>query len=1399
MELQTLMYVMWACVFHSVLGFPSLPFNLPDSKYCSACDWEIGDPVEWEAGSMDDICVAYKEGFATSEQFHNLVDEVYRKHPHSAVHFFKYFSAMKNYETVFGEPYDLNVYAVPSNNPDYCVQLVYAGRGFKRHINLTGAPKEIVSAATDGEGSERSFMWYLYDEWVNATETCSQLNVDLKEASSRLFWTKKLWSEKNAETAILANVRGHPSRFNPNTTSEFRQRCYLANNIIPSVVSKTLQSCNAKTCPVASTEEDANICPSGVRGNTILSSSGVRAGPSANPTNKDAKRKSTGEDAKQYIINEFKPYIKSRPTEEQFIEIKVLPPPGVGRQNTKFGTMKIIVFTVYSNAIVRVISLLNRNIPENGYFVASSNLIGDKRFHRASDFEPESWLPSGETEPVGILLITRGDDVNSEVWEKVGLRRHKGSNYKQNTLDIELLVALKSLVLDGQVYGKVRNQAISQEIAEMFPGKFQDCNCIFPIGSAIETTGNSFNLCSNEDSQSTFQFLKFKFGKPTPGSENNCEGQFTYLCGEEITTEVEELPICPIELDAEYGYLKTRINSEIDYIRKHFNSTYQNELFPVESFIDNVWPLMQDNFGVLYSLKNVLPFEFLPPGQPNVEGSGQYFQKIRCSLCNKRKVTCPASMARPQKMSKFTNSFDIPTTLSIFKKMLFNHLRSAQHLTSVLYDVQKDRNMYTVDERDKFMTSATSGNQQLANLFDVAFTLLHTNTALNNAPIWYSTLKKISADIGDSMHSRNTAFGMVNFIADTGSQDIIAYLIQKDEPFTLILDGSSDALNNHYVIVYVQGLEGEVTSSYFLFLLTLRKRFTAEAYLEELLKAIKRTSPEFESYFRRRIVAIATDSARVMEKFHSDLSTWVDRKTFDGKPLKLISIFCLAHRLQLATRNAFAPTKSDTTAPIGSPIHYFSYLEKWMQTSYTYFRWSGRRIGVFREVIVEQQLPKTEFKELHTERWISSEYSTVKNFVTAWTTARLSLQQIEDDPTIDAKTKQGVEDMQVRFRDKTALITLHFLWDFTATFKIWSEHLQLLIGVLIDQYKYFNELNNNINVLKDFQTPVITNFLKECICDDRDISTVEEYEACEIVDWNNFQFESTNPNAPTFHAAAEALIISVSAKLNHYIPQQLLSDAYVLSPAKLPLNIDALHTQYPLGNPNSNQRIYAADEVKRLAVLIGMDPDALVIDWMELIEAMLKSKSWVSNRKIEDANLFWAAQLRENLPWTPRTYTFMRTIKVIAPGSVTCETGFSIFNNIKTKKRSNIHDRHIENIMKILTNGPESIGKFDSYKYAERWVMAGRQRPKLLSEQIAAEVTTCPRESNDEIEEDEPDVNDGDDDVLQDTEEDVNFEFPMPIQGTPITYSDAYTKKTFTSKSLDKNRRQKSRIRSNIM
>ncbi|CAL8119772.1 unnamed protein product [Orchesella dallaii] len=837
-----------------------LPFNLPETKFCTPCE---RDPSRFYYPTLhhDELCLRY------------AIDVGAR-------------IANVGKLSLYNDAYDISVLAIPTVDDTTCIKLVKAGIGFLRGLPQKNVNKpnphlnQTLKKFDTGRMWESTFLNGMEDIWTSAYFSSLQRRVAKIQESS----TWELKAEQTSRTLL-----------SPTVNPAFFRQCG-DNDTIPEAIADDVARCKGQMeCQLNPRQTDHTYPRIPIQQGTSNYQSNVASSSGDSSVQKTSKRQKLEEPT--MVINEFNPSKLSPHNLEEFIEIRASPAPQ--NQQQYFKTVKIIAIGAYSQRLLLIINLNKILIPSNGHYAIRSSLASRSFVHTTTDQQQFKLLPGYESEPIALLLLKIDTSVTASDWDRIKVfSRDLTPASESKTWDV-----IRKTIIDVQFYGHVLNQDIPQQLRSVLPTSFSHCNFIILTGDVeveFEMT-SSFKLCNPSHEVKPFQYQFFKLGTFMIGFPNDCDPN--------VMNQVE------------------RAEHREQHIQRKYKPNYQTNLFPTEVFKDTTWlEIYNEEFIDLQAVSSLHPFELVDNEDfdPNVGGESSRKKYFRYKICHQRIHDCPGTFTHNQKRSQIIEKEPIPTSFPILRQKIFKHLDSLEHLTGILYIVQRDRITYAADKGERLLTAASPEITQLANVMDVTFTFLHTNTAPYNA----NSCK------------------------------------------------------------------------------------------------VKSKGDRFETYFKTKLVSVATDSAKVMQKFHFLLNSWVDRKDDSGNKVNIMSIYCLAHKLQLSSRNSIVPLKSD--ADQGTSLYYFSYLEKFMQSSYVWFKWSGKRIGMFRDVIDEEDLPKVAFKELHAERWISSEYRTVKNFATAWKTARIALDRMMKENINDKRVLEDVKSYDSQFKDKTALITIHF-------------------------------------------------------------------------------------------------------------------------------------------------------------------------------------------------------------------------------------------------------------------------------------------------------------------------------------------------------------------------------------
>jgi hypothetical protein len=146
------------------------------------------------------------------------------------------------------------------------------------------------------------------------------------------------------------------------------------------------------------------------------------------------------------------------------------------------------------------------------------------------------------------------------------------------------------------------------------------------------------------------------------------------------------------------------------------------------------------------------------------------------------------------------------------------------------------------------------------------YTLGLSNTSPYSHPKLVDLIRLSGAEVGTRLHSRQTAKHIVKFIANAMHQTFIDFLVKTRPPLSIILDGSSDRWNNHYVLIYLQTTGGNRVVVYFYKLVKLGKPSSAQAYYELVINVFDEDGGAFSKYVKENTIPVVTDGAALIKK-----------------------------------------------------------------------------------------------------------------------------------------------------------------------------------------------------------------------------------------------------------------------------------------------------------------------------------------------------------------------------------------------------------------------------------------------------------------------------------------------------------------------------------------------------
>lgn len=220
--------------------------------------------------------------------------------------------------------------------------------------------------------------------------------------------------------------------------------------------------------------------------------------------------------------------------------------------------------------------------------------------------------------------------------------------------------------------------------------------------------------------------------------------------------------------------------------------------------------------------------------------------------------------------------------------------------------------------------------------------------------------------------------------------------------------------------------------------------------------------------------------------------------------------------------------------------------------------------------------------------------------------------------------------------------------------------------------------------------------LNDAICDEGDSceNLINYYDAQEV-HFQNVQLAADADRVPRISDIRDILLDEMNAQLKSYFPNSDLKFFKIFIPKNMPTQVGEALT-------------YGVMEINNLCAVFKMSNCLkLVVDWANLLDSIIESPDYCTYKTSNvESYAFWSGFLNiAGIRWTDQTTELIQRILVSPIGSAEAERGFSIFNHIKSSRRSSMIRKHVENLMRIRINGPDDLEKFSAHKYAKEFIL----------------------------------------------------------------------------------------------
>ena len=1048
------------------------------------------------------------------------------------------------------------------------------------------------------------------------------------------------------------------------------------------------------------------------------------------------------------IINEFDSTDPAKPERNEFIEL--ISYNGQSRVKDASLRGHKIALIAGDKRIIMVVNLWNSRI-KDGFFVLgglgvqnADMFINDSMVQstkKLSGNQPLfNFLPNGNLNILhGIAILYSKDPKDLEL---IKLTRQNPSI--KITPNIAFMI--RRFLVDMVVYGR-RADVSRCEIFETFYPDFTDTQYVlrdFDLCGDDSSKSRSLNRCTTITTG--FQPSAFKVGKKTPKEENDCNASVKFIL-EKIIPEVTD----PLDTDhvslldndrlrigentacssstnkddfwrvngarveqyiqteinmqqmndickvmkvhgagedlSESGNLDMEVDQDVAALEQMTNQSFTPD-WETHKYFKHSWrqtmeehqPGLMPSWGWLKQRASW--FEYLP----NLEDLKS--SRYRCRLCHSNWERLHMEERYRTAMSKEEGV--LRKTRKKNTDEIRDHGSSETH-TKILQLLKEEelQNLPAMFDRVQ-----QSNEEQENHLLQVTMRMMRTVfvETVSNLPFLshhaYVILQEQNGiDMGYHHYDRMSAARMVSVISETMHDELILHLVKKQNPFSIILDGSTDASQNHYLIVYFQAIENNRPVVYFYKLILLEADETASGLFRSLTDSFSSEKHSFSRYARKNMIGFASDGAAVMMGKTNGLGALLN----DWTEKKLYMVHCMAHRLHLATRHAL------------KLIPYFHTFEKQVNEIHNFYNRHGhKRKAHLRALATSLEKPLYETSYIFEVRWISSEFLALKRLNQSWELLVSDLGSISADNSFSDHARTTARGIESRLRHRNFLMILQFILDSCQILSYYSRKMQERFGSMIGMEQLRNDMIGALELLKTKPGSYMTHFLNkvECSnsvgvkCDEASFyssSRVEwqgielHKEKFELVEYHMWQ----GPAPPVLESIRKQFLTAVQDHIAKYFPSGSLKDFEVLNQKNFP-------------KEETELLFYGHQEIINLAEKFELDPKLTQLEWTENLMGIVAAAEEFCSFQNANPISFWSHFVGKLIG---RNIVYLIKVVLVIPiGSADAERGFSIMNHIRTSRRSRLSPSTLDSLIRVRLNGPNELDKFKAFKYSMEWV-----------------------------------------------------------------------------------------------
>lgn len=696
--------------------------------------------------------------------------------------------------------------------------------------------------------------------------------------------------------------------------------------------------------------------------------------------------------------------------------------------------------------------------------------------------------------------------------------------------------------------------------------------------------------------------------------------------------------------------------------------------------------------------------------------------RITCRVCR----TYFQNGWRPDKKHKFYLQEDgfLSKNKYINKKMVKDHLIDNIHLEAAHFLGSLDSALSRKEQRNLEGLQVLAEKKRLQptmNEVSLAYIELRARVSFRSHKLFMDGVSKLNVNVGFKHRSEDSLHLICTTLSESFHVKLLRFLVKSDTFFSLICDGTTNR-SVLYLVCLIQTIEEKRPIVYFWGLIVITTGESGYNMVEDLkIRIIEDDEkvPGFQEFFKRRIIAVVSDSASNMVGISNSFYTHLMEYT--GRDLALVK--CGAHKLQRAIIHAIDfPTDSPSPSePIRTRSRYFKSFAKINNQFYSFYMSRGsKRFQEFVELAEELDLHAYRINYFFDVRWAASHKRCMETMYNNYDALYADLDRITKDNDIDQAAQNKARELFKHLTDKTFAVVIAEFVDMLTIFKTMSERFQSKGGIMAGNVEIIRDGYQDIKFLQTHLGAFLKKFLNTCSCEDvceEGSCSLKQYDDCaEVTRSSSQKLKARQDGSHTIHLSAHRhqLYENLLQQLIHYFDPTTLEAFEIFNPKYLNdrcvtssesgTTFQAYYTEFQSIVPNAGTKS-VEDRMKTICLFYGLgDCEAQTKEWKSFLHILTQDSSAMRIRS-SDPSKFWSAVLEStSIQIAPMVQDLIKRVLSTSFISADAERAFSMVSNIKTPDRSSLSPSTLENLVRIAFNVPESLSEESIFEYTKDFV-----------------------------------------------------------------------------------------------